>query len=253
MEWVFWVVLGGVILLAVASVFDGAIGRRTLRDAVGRCDDLDVTVSFVSDNGRTAIAIDNQRSLMRLFQKQHEEVISRDIRFSDLLCVDLLQDGQTLTRMSRSSQVANAMLGGLVLGGTGFLVGALTGTKVSDQKIKRIDVQLTINDIRNPTFGLNFMATRDTVGTVTYAADLKSAQEWVGRFKVIIQAADQRDEADPSGPPKPVGSTSPIAIPYQPITLSVADEIRKLSELVKEGVISQDEFNVQKTRLFLGG
>jgi len=252
--WLFWSVLIVCCVIGAIPLLGRAGGRAKIRMEIERVDGLSVSYSYVSEDGKTGIVIDENQRVMRLYQAHGNEITSKDHSFGNLLAVELLQSGQTVTKVSRSSQTGNAILGGLLLGGTGALVGAFTGNSISDQKVNRIDVQLTLNDIDEPVFRLNFMVTPDSVGTATHAADLELANKWMGRFKVIIKVADEGDEGYRSTTVGRASFSAPTTASYMGINqvTSVADELRKLSDLVREGVLSDDEFNTRKTRLLNG-
>ncbi len=94
------------------------------------------------------------------YETQHRIVGHRD-----LLEVELVQDGISITKTSRSSQAANALIGGAIFGGVGAVVGALTSTSVTSDKIKRIDLRLTVNDLDRPLFILNFLNSATNKGS----------------------------------------------------------------------------------------
>ena len=79
------------------------------------------------------------------------------VSYKDLLSVELIQDGYSISKTSRTSQAANAVLGGILAGGVGAVVGALTSSSTSKGKVKKIVLELVINDTNNPIFVLSFM------------------------------------------------------------------------------------------------
>jgi len=161
------------------------------------------------------------------------------LSYGEVLAAELIEDGHTITRTSRTSQAATALVGGILFGGVGAVVGALTGSKSTRGKVKRVDVRLVINNADRPIFLLNFMNAESNAGGFIHKPALEKANEWLGRFKVIMAQADQADA---------VAQDSVLA-PLQLPAPSLADEIQKLANLLDRGLLSREEFDAQKVKL----
>lgn len=77
--------------------------------------------------------------------------------FDELISCSTIIDNETMTSTSRGGQVAGAVVGGVLLGGVGALVGALTSKKKSQTTIKNVQIKLVFNSLDNPTFTLPLM------------------------------------------------------------------------------------------------
>lgn len=94
--------------------------------------------------------------------------------FDELLSCSTIIDNETMTSTSRGSQVAGAIVGGVLLGGVGALVGALTSQKKSQTTIKNVQIRLVFNSLDNPTFILPLMPphlAKDAVSKATKIED----------------------------------------------------------------------------------
>ena len=60
--------------------------------------------------------------------------------------VEVRKDGATLTRTNRGSQLAGAALGGLALGGVGAIIGGLSGSSTSTERLKKLSLAFLIGD-----------------------------------------------------------------------------------------------------------
>lgn len=73
------------------------------------------TQKIIGEDGKTGLAIDERRKKIGLITLNHIDVIP----YNDILSSEIFEDGNTITRSSRTSQLGGALLGGLVLGGGG--------------------------------------------------------------------------------------------------------------------------------------
>ena len=91
------------------------------------------------------------------------------IKYDDILEVEVLSENEgdttttTITKTSRSSQLAGAAIGGLLLGGTGAVIGGLSGTKTSQSssslnESSKFSLKIIINDLASPVFKILMLA-----------------------------------------------------------------------------------------------
>jgi hypothetical protein len=156
--------------------------------------------------------------------------------YRDILSAEIIQDGYSVTKTSRTSQAGAARLGGVLFGGVGAVVGALTGTKSHRGKVTRIDLQIVVNDPHDPVFLVNFQNTKASANGIVTRLAQEQSREWLARVNVLIRLADEADEE-----------------PRMALTIfSVADELSKLVALKDRGVLSEIEFNTQRQKLLTG-
>ena len=79
------------------------------------------------------------------------------------------------------------------------------------------------------------MAVESAVGGIVHSHASQQARYWHGLIEVLIKRADMEDKAK--------------AIEAPSSTHSLADELKKLADLRQAGILSDDEFQTQKTRL----
>ena len=165
----------------------------------------------------------------------------RNYDFRDILSVEIVEDGHTITKTSRSSQVAGAILGGIVAGGVGAVIGGLSGQTSSHNRVTRIDLKIIVNDTKSPIYTVNFLNLATTKGSWVYKPAMELANHWHALLSVLIKQADQEDKA--------VATSQQVATQHGSQSISVADELKKLVDLRDAGVLSQAEFDAAKNKL----
>lgn len=165
--------------------------------------------------------------------------------FRDLMKSELVDDGSTVTSTSRSSQLAGALVGGLLFGGVGAVVGGLTGKKNNARTIKDLALHIVVNDRAKPLFVIDVLALKKAVGGNKVKAPVLQAQKAQALIAGLIKTADDEDRA------KEREQLVAIAAP-KPATqerASFADEFMKLAKLRQDGALSEQEFTDLKAEL----
>ena len=165
-------------------------------------------------------------------------VRQRVVDFKNILSSEIFENGTSITRTVRSSQIAGTIIGGLALGGVGAIIGGLSGKTESKNQTERIDLRLLVNDIANPVHDVAFYIGARRRAPTARDRGMQDARHWHGIVEILIRRADEADK-QPDVQRIDRTSTSP----------SVADELKKLVELRDSGAPTAEEFQQQKTRL----
>ena len=158
-----------------------------------------------------------------------------------MLSSEIFVDGETITKTARGSQLGGALIGGLALGGVGAIIGGLSGKTRSSEKVKRVDLRITVNSTKSPLHDINFMDIEGKKDGIVYKSAMDQARHWHGLIAVLIKMADNEDSSKE-------GFES-LSKEKGDSTASLADELSKLSDLRDKGVLSEEEFSIQKQKL----
>jgi hypothetical protein len=237
----FLLIIGAGIVSAVIKNAAYKERREALDARLQNLPDFTPTQKVVGAGSKSAVAIDEQRKTIGLITENESGFLERVISYRDLISVELFEDGNTITKTSRSSQIGGAIVGGLLLGGLGALAGGLSGKKNATNTITRIDLRLILNDTATPLHDVVFLATECKKDGALYKLNMQQARHWHGVFEVLIKRAEA-EQMHISAAPAP-----PLLKPQN----STADELAKLASLRDSGVLTSDEFQAQK-RLLLG-
>lgn len=237
----FWIwvmiIVTGLIVVVIIDVKNTSNRQKAMEDHLGRMDNFSASQKVIGVNGVTGLAIDEQRKKICLIGHIQENVAVRVFLYRDLLSSEIFEDGATVTKTVRSSQIGGALIGGLALGGVGAIIGGLSGKTQTSGKINAVALRLTVNDSKNPLHDIYFINFETKKDGFLYGQAIQQARHWHGLIEVLIKRADLEDKAMNTNETPKLQSGS------------VADELNKLAELRDAGVLSVDEFQQQKTRL----
>lgn len=227
-------VIAFIVLTVVAGFMRNA--RKDEMEARLRAQpDFTPTRKIVGCDGQAGLAVDEGRHKLCLVSRTAAGYAQRILPSSDLLSVELFEDGTLVTRTVRSSQIAGALLGGMAYGSVGAIIGGLSGRTETSNRIERVDLRLVVNDTASPLHDVAFMNAEGEKDGIDLEQARRQARHWHGILDILIKRADAelRDRQ-----PAPA-----------PQTASVADELGKLAGLRTAGLLTDEEFARQKEKL----
>jgi hypothetical protein len=125
----------------------------------------------------SAIVYDQENNHLFIYDKGH----THNIKINDIYQSEIIEDGQTISKVSRSSQIAGSIIGGLIAGGTGAIIAGVSATRVKDEKINKMELQLVVNDVNNPIRKVEFFNAGDGLKIK------KSSDEYKVRYNQILE------------------------------------------------------------------
>jgi hypothetical protein len=237
--WAFIIIATGIIV-GIAQARATNNKKKDMESRLNALPDFSPTQQVMGCDVNSGLAIDEPRKKICLITNSAGGVSERIISYKDIFSAELFEDGTSITKTVRSSQVGGAVVGGLLLGGVGAIIGGLSGKTETSGKIKCIDLRLIVNDTNAPLHDVAFMNVEDKKDGFYYTQAIQQARRWHGIVEVLIKRANAEDKMSQIEERLP----SP-ALPAP----SVADEIKKLAELHSSGVLTSEEFQQQKVRL----
>lgn len=153
------------------------------------------------------------------------------IPFDEIFSCELIVDGQSVFKKSAVRTVGGAALGGVIAGGVGAVIGGLSGSYKENKDIKRIDLRVVTKSISNNMHYITFFS--DGTNKAYLKSKMAEAESWKNTISVIIDKVDNEENKS-------------ISVPS---SSSIADELSKLAELKEKGVLTEEEFVNQKSKL----
>lgn len=190
-------------------------------------------------NNLYTFAIDDKRREVAYIEEKQETIIPYD----EIISVEVIEDNTVIASKSTMRTIGGAVVGGALAGGAGAVVGGLSGNTSMKKKVKMVQVKLRLRDISNPALFINcfdYMTMTNgqevkpdgILGNI-YKQGLEHAQQIADFVSVIIDDVDRNQKQNLSSNNKN----------------SVADELLKLADLKSKGVLTDEEFNAQKSKL----
>ncbi len=218
----------GIILIVILAIYliwkDNEKKRNQLIAALAKLQDFNTTQKYFGQDG--GIAIDERRNLICIIVRNIAGIDLHVIDYKDILSSAIFENGDPVTQAKRSSQVGGLLIGGVMLGSVG------------NNRVKKIDLQLIVNDTERPVHFVNFLAGGAKTDSFKYQEAMRRVRHWHALMDILIKKADAKDEKPKSVP-----------APAIPAVTFVADELKKLAELRDANVLTDVEFNEQKQKL----
>jgi len=161
-----------------------------------RVDGIEASQHFIGKNAKTGIAVDEKNKKIMLVDKNINGFITRIISYRDVLSSEIIEDGVSIIKTERASQLGGALVGGILFGGLGAVVGGLSGAKTSGtDKVRKIELHIIVNDTQKPLHVISFLEkeVRKT-GFAKYEYDQASdsVRHWHSLLNVLIKKADNK-------------------------------------------------------------
>lgn len=148
--------------------------------------------------------------------------------YKDVVSYELLEDDEVVT----SGGLGRAAIGGMLFGGAGAVVGAVTGRK-NKGVCNSLGIKLTLNNMSQPVVYIPFILTKTKTDSDAYKAAASQVQECLS----VLQLICNQQEAPASNSRN------------DNVAGSAADEIKKFKELLDDGILTQEEFDAKKKEL----
>ncbi|MCZ2258601.1 SHOCT domain-containing protein [Sporosarcina sp. G11-34] len=237
-------------------------------DEMERAEKLSVTKAkieeeFKSDNFKPSqqvfscinvslLALDEESKQLAIVRtKEHNFIESNEFyikyySYKDLLESHILEDGVSTTQTSRTNQIGGALIGGVLAGGVGAIIGGLSSNTKTSEDVKSVILQIVVNNTETPVQEIMLLNLKTEVkkDNVVYKQALSHATHWHKLISVLINHADKEDRVVK----KEIEESKEVQ--FREInSYTTADEIRKLHDLLSEGIITQEEFDNQKKKV----
>ena len=192
--------------------------------------------------GNYLFLMDDFFKVLVLVGPGHHEIIN----YSDIIEVSYEENGSQLYTKSAGRTVGGAIVGGVLMGGAGAVVGGLSGASKQNKEIENMDIKILLRSTIRTSCVLHFkdvdrvLKTKEDADRKLYEKYVKNANQAKDVLSVIIDNAKQVSTP----------TAQPIAQPVvAPASSSVADELAKLAKLKADGILTDEEFQAQKSKL----
>jgi hypothetical protein len=225
-----WIIVIVVIVFALIVIV-GSYGNKIQGDFESKeIDDLtrrgfDLSSKDKFFNG--ILCIDSQKKKLILIKSEITIKKTYIIDFDDIISCELIKDGQVVAKKSTIRTVGGALIGGALAGGAGAIIGGLSGSSKSSVKADKIDLKIVVRNLSTPSHLFTIFDKTSNHSSV-YNELSRKAEKWKDSISIIIDQVDKSNAQQNN---------------------SIADELTKLHELKEKGILSEEEFNAQKSKI----
>lgn len=170
------------------------------------------------------------------------------IPYSKILSVELIENGTTISSKSTARTVGGALIGGVLAGTAGAIIGGLSGDTKQKHMVSKVQVKIRLKDVSNPYLVIDAFNSSRMIGSSVKEIDANDAlygnvyRQCLSKANTIIDMVSAIiDEVD-----KNEGSKQKTQVVHES---SLADELKKLAGLKKDGILTESEFNAMKAKL----
>lgn len=189
-DWVFGAALAAAIGAAGLIVIISAVAYGVAQENRSEKDRSDLSKTgfkadaFDSIGFGEFIAIDKSNAKLAIKVKGSMHLR----RFTDIVAVEFEQDGSSVEKTNRGSQIDGALTGALLAGPAGMMIGGLSGSKRIEHKVHAVTVNVFTRDMHVPTIKVPFLnnPAGAAISSGEYQRARKLAQDWYGRVKAIM-------------------------------------------------------------------
>lgn len=146
------------------------------------------------------------------------------INYSDVTSFELIKNGDVIT----SSGLGRAVAGGVLFGGAGAVVGAVTGKGKEKDYCNSLKIKINTKNPDHSSYYINFLNKRVKEGSSEYSIAYSESQITLS----ILQKNCEVQNADTTT-----------------VSVSASEEIMKYKKLLDAGAITEDEYNEKKKQL----
>ena len=149
--------------------------------------------------------------------------------YSDVIGVELIEDGTTVS----SGGLGRAAAGGILFGCVGAIVGGSTGKKKAKNICTELRIKITMSNPDYPVEYIDFISGAEfKKDGFLYKTAVSQARECLSLLQIMLDENKKDIQYSPDNP-----------------QISAADEIMKFKQLLDAGVITQEEVDAKKKQL----
>ena len=150
--------------------------------------------SYFLENDRMKIGIDvKQRKVFEVgleygtFQPKIQL-----IDLNNVIDVEIIEDNQVINKVSNSSMIGRAVVGGVLTGGVGAIIGGHTAKSKTTKVVKEISLRFRMNDMDNPYYDVIVFNDSKGLdrGSDLFKSKSKEILDLFGRIELVLEKGE---------------------------------------------------------------
>ena len=243
-----WIILFAIVVAIIGGLLQANANANkknersaSLKSKLSEIENFTVTKQIEGIKALYVFAIDDINHKIAYIEENKQFVFL----YSDIIGVELIEDGDVISKKSTTRTVSGAIIGGVLAGGVGAIVGGLSGNSTNKSKVSSLYVKILLRNLDNPSLliscfdsktmtveGKKSIETEGKIESYIYQEGKRTANEIKDLISIIIDKTDNNTD-DKNNQSK----------------FSMTDELLKLNDLKEKGILTEDEFLTQKSKI----
>lgn len=172
---------------------------KILNQELDGINNFTATQKYFDEKEFKLIAVDeNNEKVCFIYEMESKgKYLSEIYNYNEILEVEIIENGNSISKTSTTSLAGRALLGGLILGGVGAVIGGITAKKETLDNIKQITLKVVVNNTKKPIFKINFFNDIHANGikkdSLLYKNIKENIYHWESLFSIIIKKTDDKN------------------------------------------------------------
>lgn len=212
---------------------------------------ISYTKEYINNKFTNAILLDEKEERVAFLVNELKDIYLFD--YEDITGVEIIKDGETISKTDRSSQLVGAVVGGFLAGNTGALIGGLSGNVKQEEKVHAIDLKVTLDSFSTPSLSIKFYEDKEVseIKHYKYFDDLETSLKELERWYDILNLVIRRSVNNKNQELTDV-STTTVEENNHSLNNRNSRSLEQLDKLVglyKEGFLTQEEYEFEKKKI----
>lgn len=170
----------------------------TIQSATSIFNKHEIDTYHIGSDNLSCIGLDEKNNTIVFLSRTsiNENFITSHLPFNDIFEAKLIEDDETVTQVSRASQLGGAITGGLIGGGIGAIVGGMGGKQHSSKEVRKISLELTVNNLSSPLHNVMFLNEEGyiSIHDPKYKKQYSEANNWLKTMSVILKRNEMNNK-----------------------------------------------------------
>lgn len=148
---------------------------------------------FIDERSNSAIAYDKDKNKFAVINTVNNILNVSQFDSSEILQSEIVEDNQSISKTSRSSQVGGALVGAALTGGVGAIIGGLSANRIEKKEVRSLYLKVIVNDIDEPVRTIKFLHRDSPIEKKNpiYQHYFTEIDKWHNMIKVLIKQSNQ--------------------------------------------------------------
>lgn len=192
---IFILILGFIVVLIMAAPSYGEALDEKRNKIDTQLNELNIdTETYFLKNNQIKIGVDvKQRKVFEvgLEDKTYEAKLQL-IDLNNVIDVEIIEDNQVINKVSNSSMIGRAVVGGVLTGGVGAIIGGHTAKSKTTKVVKEISLRFRMNDMDNPYYDVIVFNDSKGLdrGSDLFKSKSKEILDLFGRIELVLEKGE---------------------------------------------------------------